>query len=83
MLEKDGVPYYPVEYCPLTGKKNKKTRRFRIIGLPPGEDPNDYIVFLATNELTDVGTKYVAAHKDAAIFKDMDDWDDQGGEAKN
>ncbi len=74
--ENEEPKYYSVE---IDGKGHKK-----ITGLPPGENPKDYVIFLATGEIVEkVGTKYAAVKDSKAISEDADAWDDQGGPVKN
>ena len=72
----DGTVYYAVEY--------DKNGQPKILDLPQGDDASEYIIEVASADISEkLGCSRVAVKADAGAVRERDDWDDRGGQIKN
>jgi hypothetical protein len=82
-IEVDGTIYYPVEIDSEIDSHGFKKIRKKIIGLPPGENPDEYYICATPcGILAKLGTKYAAVKVTKDTTKDGDQWSVHGSGAR-
>ncbi len=81
-IEEDGKIYYPVEIEKIDSHGLTKIRK-KIVGLPRGENPDDYYICVTPYGLSAwLRTKYAAVKVTEETTKDCDQWSVQGRGAR-